>query len=105
MDHFEESAGEEYALRSSTSPTTSTTDSFIRRIKFGARYADRDQEVRYTTYNWGALSEVWSGSAGFMDQVGADQHRILRLRQLLPWPDLRARSGGYYYTGDLIGGL
>ena len=46
-------------------------DGFLRRIKFGARYADRDQTIRYTTYNWGAISEVWSGTRGaFMRTAG-----------------------------------
>ena len=43
-------------------------DSFIRRVKGGLRYSDRDQEVRYTTYNWGVLSEVWSGTPVSIDQ-------------------------------------
>ena len=69
------------------SPTTSTTNSFIRRVKGGVRYADRDQDVRYTTYNWGALSEVWSGTAGVAGAGRRRPGRVLRLPRLLPRPD------------------
>ena len=39
-------------------------DSFLKQLKFGARYADREQDIKYTTYNWGSLSEVWVGQPG-----------------------------------------
>jgi hypothetical protein len=100
MDHFEESQGEEYALRADLAYNFDD-ESFIRRIKGGVRYADRDQEVRYTTYNWGALSEVWSGSAVSLAKVGGDQteffdfHDFFRGKTAGP-------PGGYYLHGDLI---
>jgi TonB-dependent receptor len=100
MDHFEESQGEEYALRADLAYNFDE-DSFIRRIKGGVRYADRDQEVRYTTYNWGALSEVWSGTAVSLARFGGDQTEFFTFdnffRGKTPGP-----IGGYYYTGDLI---
>ena len=45
-----------------TCPMTSGDDSFLKQAKVGVRYADRDQTVRYSLYNWGVLSEVWAGS-------------------------------------------
>ena len=100
MDHFEESQGEEYALRADLAYNFDD-ESFIRRVKGGLRYADRDQEVRYTTYNWGALSEVWSGRPASLAMVGADQ------AEFFDFPDFfRGQTpgpiGGYFYNGDLI---
>ncbi|SNT02542.1 TonB-dependent receptor [Sphingopyxis indica] len=103
MDHFEESDGQEFAFRGDLTYHFDD-DSFIRKIKTGARYADRDQTIRYTTYNWGVLSEVWSGSAPVsLDQAGGDQAEFYTFpnffRGQTPGP-----IGGYYYTGDLIDG-
>src|SRR5690606_13453953 len=103
MDHFEESDGEEIALRADLAYNFDD-DSFIRRVKVGARYADRDQTIRYTTYNWGVLSEVWSGMApASLGQRGGEQAGFFRFdnffRGQAPGPE-----GGYYYTGDLIDG-
>src|SRR6187401_3637229 len=100
MDHFEESQGEEYALRADLAYNFDD-ESFIRRIKGGVRYADRDQEVRYTTYNWGVLSEVWSGAPVSLAQLGGDQ------ASWYEFPDFfRGKTAGppgaYYYNGDLI---
>jgi TonB-dependent receptor len=102
MDHIEQSTGEEWASRADLAYNF-TDGGFLRRIKFGARYADRDQTIRYTTYNWGAISEVWSGTAVFMDQAGGER------TSFYDFPDFfRGQTpgpvGGYYYNRDLIGG-
>ncbi len=61
LDHFEQNDGHEWSFRGDA--TYDFGDgSFFKRVKVGARYADRDQTVRYSLYNWGVLSEVWAGS-------------------------------------------
>jgi TonB-dependent receptor len=62
MDHIEQSSGHEDAFKADAEYTID--DGFVDSVKVGVRYADREQDVRYTTYNWGALSEVWDGSNG-----------------------------------------
>lgn len=57
MDHIEQSQGHEWAFRGDVGYNF-LNDGFLKQLKFGARYADREQVVRYTTYNWGSLSEV-----------------------------------------------
>ncbi len=101
MDHIEDSTGSQYALRADLEYEFDD-DSFIRSIKVGGRYQDRDQDVRYTTYNWGMLSEVWSGSrpVNFAD-TGANSSRyefpnFFRGRAAAP-------AGANYYNGDLTG--
>ncbi|HEX8553923.1 MAG TPA: TonB-dependent receptor [Sphingomonas sp.] len=62
MDHFEDNEGQEFAFRADGTYDFGD-EGLLKRVKFGARYADRDQTVRYSVYNWGALSEVWAGSS------------------------------------------
>jgi TonB-dependent receptor len=101
MDHIEDSEGEQYALRGDLGYEFDD-DSFLRRVKVGARYQDRDQTVRYTTYNWGMLSETWSGSRpiNFDDtpddaSVRYDFPNFFRGQTAGP-------PGAFYYSGDLI---
>jgi TonB-dependent receptor len=104
MDHFEHSTGREYALKGDLSYDFDDS-SFLRQLKVGARYADRDQTVRYTTYNWGALSEVWSGNGPpvSLADLGSNQASFYDFpnffRGKTPAP-----TGGYFYNGDLIHG-
>lgn len=70
MDHMEDSEGEEDAARFDVDfslPAGGWIDGF----RTGARYAQRDQITRFSTYNWGALSEIWGqgGPVWFNDPV------------------------------------
>lgn len=100
MDHLEDSTGVEYAFAGDASYKFDE-GSFINRVKFGARYAERAQTVRYTTYNWGAISEVWSGTPVSVAQGGdknVDFYTFPNFfRGATPGP-----IGGYFYNGDLI---
>ncbi len=101
MDHLEDSTGTQYAFQGDLEYKFDE-DSFLRRVKFGARYQDRDQTVRYSTYNWGMLSETWSGDrpVNFADTPAALMTRY-------NFPDFfrgqtNAPPGAYYYAGDMI---
>ncbi|RSV37330.1 TonB-dependent receptor [Sphingomonas sp. ABOLD] len=103
MDHFEDSTGTQYAFQGDVEYKFDE-DSFLRRVKFGARYQDRDQTVRYSTYNWGMLSETWSGSrpVNFADTPASMMTRY-------NFPNFfRGQTGGppgaFYYGGDMIRG-
>jgi TonB-dependent receptor len=77
MDHYEESEGNSDAARLDLEYTF-PDDSFLRSIRAGVRYADRDQIARNSTYNWGVLSEVWgNGGPVWLDEAiggtGGDQ--------------------------------
>ncbi|MBX7495754.1 TonB-dependent receptor [Qipengyuania sp. 6B39] len=103
MDHIEESTGTQYAWRADLAYEFDE-DSFLREVKVGARFQDRDQTVRYTTYNWGMLSEVWSGDRPVnFEDTGAGNSEFFEFpdffRGQAPGP-----IGGYYYNGDLIDG-
>lgn len=70
MDHMEDSEGEENAARLDVDfklPEGGWIDGF----RSGARFAQRDQITRFSTYNWGALSEIWGqgGPVWFDDPI------------------------------------
>ena len=103
MDHTEHSIGEEMAFKADFAYNFGD-DHFLKRIKFGARYADRDQNIRATTYNWGAISETWGNSGRVpvtFAQAGTDH------LSFFDYPDFfrgqaNGPPGGYYYNQDLI---
>jgi TonB-dependent receptor len=102
MDHIEHSTGHEWSGKADLAYNFGGDDPFLKRVKFGARYADREETVRYSTYNWGALSEVWGGTAVSMNQV-ADRASLYTFDNFF-----RGAAAGppsaYYYNGDLIDG-
>jgi len=102
MDHIEDSTGKQYAFQADMAYEFDD-DAFLRKAKWGARYQDRDQTVRYTTYNWGMLSETWSGSrpVNFADTPAdlSERYEFPNFfRGQVPGP-----PGAFYYAGDLIG--
>lgn len=60
MDHAEDSEGEEEAFRIDVEYEP-VDAGWLESIRIGARWAERDQTTRFSTYNWGVLSEIWGG--------------------------------------------
>ena len=100
MDHIEHSTGHEWAGKADIAYNFGGDDPFLKRVKFGARYADREEVVRYTTYNWGALSEVWSGQQVSFNQVS--QNSALYTFDNFFRGAAAGPPAAYYYNGDLI---
>lgn len=63
MDHYEDSEGELHALRFDVDYSFPDSN-WIESVRFGVRGAIRDQTTRFSTYNWGAISEQWGGAPG-----------------------------------------
>ena len=57
-DHTEDSDGEEVAFRADVEYDVDS--GWLDAIKVGARYADRDQTVRWGAYNWANISNTWT---------------------------------------------
>ena len=100
MDHIEHSTGREWAGKADIVYNFGGDDPFLKHAKFGARYADRKETVRYTTYNWGALSEVWAGKQVSMEQM-ADHSGLYTFDNFFRG-DAAAPPSAYYYNGNLI---
>lgn len=62
-DHTEDSDGTEYALRADADYDLG--GSWFDKLRVGARYADRDQTVRYSAYNWQNIANTWSQNAAY----------------------------------------
>ncbi len=104
MDHQEESDGEQFAFKADFDYDFAD-DSFLRQAKFGARFQTRQETVRYTTYNWGMLSEVWSGSrpVNFGDTAGDGNQERYELPNFFRG-QVNPPPGAFYYAGDMIDG-
>jgi iron complex outermembrane receptor protein len=59
MDHREDDEGTEYAFRADATYRFEGSD-WLSSLKAGVRYADRDQTVRYSAFNWGAISQPYN---------------------------------------------
>ncbi|MEO1203032.1 MAG: TonB-dependent receptor, partial [Pseudomonadota bacterium] len=97
MDHVEESEGDELAL--ALDIDYELNNDFLRSVETGVRFAERDQTVRWSTFNWGNLSEAWNG--GFATFDGQ--------RNGMPFdaPDVELFSFGDFHGGNAggIGGV
>lgn len=61
MDHYERSDGDSLAWR--VDMDYKVSDGLLRQVKVGYRYAEREQTVRSTAWNWGALAPEWNGQS------------------------------------------
>lgn len=61
MDHIEDSEGNEDAARIDVDYAFPDA-SWLSSIRAGYRHADRENVARFSTYNWGVISEIWGGT-------------------------------------------
>jgi iron complex outermembrane receptor protein len=59
MDHREDDDGTEYAFRADATYRFEGSD-WLSSLQVGLRYADRDQTVRYSAFNWGSISQPYN---------------------------------------------
>jgi TonB-dependent receptor len=60
MDHIEDSDGSEDAARIDFDYAFPESN-WLTSIRAGYRHAERENVARFSTYNWGVLSEIWGG--------------------------------------------
>lgn len=60
MDHITENEAESVAFRGDVEYDFSG-DGWIKSLRAGVRYSQEDIELRQSDFNWGNISEVWSG--------------------------------------------
>lgn len=77
MDHIEDNDGTEAAYR--LDAKYDLNDGWMRSVETGVRFSDRDQTTRWSKYNWGVLSEGWSGGKKYFDG----------LHDTTPWDGVR----------------
>lgn len=72
LDHYERSEGDSFATRFDIKHDIE--GGLIRSVSAGLRYANREQTVRYSVYNWGSLGPRWQNDIYWADRdIVADQ--------------------------------
>ncbi|MFN3668189.1 MAG: TonB-dependent receptor [Brevundimonas sp.] len=92
MDHIEDSEGDELALRADVEYDIDT--SWFDSIRVGVRYADREQTVRYSGFNWGNVTNNWNLNNGQSRYWNIDQ-TTPRGNPNLPASDPAGQFDGY----------
>ncbi|HSC69470.1 MAG TPA: TonB-dependent receptor [Cellvibrio sp.] len=82
MDHYEHSEGDSDAVRLDS--TYNFDDAgLLTAVKVGLRFADREQTVRSTSYNWGALGPRWVSPILWVDSAAVAGQET----ELVDWSD------------------
>ncbi len=108
MDHIEDSEGTLDSFRADASRILTGSD-WLDSIEFGYRYADRDQTARFSTYNWGVLSEIWGqGGPVWLDNPIASQgpgFAPFHFDNFMNGETSNPLDGGgrLFYAGDITG--
>ncbi|MCU4674046.1 TonB-dependent receptor [Catenovulum sp. 2E275] len=111
MDFFQKNRGQSDAVR--LDAKYYIDDSIFSSVKFGVRYAKRDQTIRRTQYDWGALQPIWQtigasdpryaewsqkenflAGRGWLDGYLAEYAGLANEYQVIDWSD--------FYRGDTI---
>lgn len=84
MDHYERSEGDSVATRLDASYELDNLG-ILTSMQAGLRYAKREQTVRSTSWNWGALAPEYSGAAaaGWLDKIPLDAKDY----EMVDWSD------------------
>jgi len=64
MDHRTENEAESLALRADVEYEFEDKG-WLKSVRVGGRFADRDSLIRQSTFNWGNVSEIWTGRNNF----------------------------------------
>lgn len=86
-DHTEDSEGNQLAIRGDLEYRFEE-DGWLSSLKAGVRYADREQTVRWSAYNWGGIANAW-GCDGF-DATSTNS----------AWYNVDSTTGGASVNGD-----
>lgn len=108
MDHIEDSEGNSDALRLDGSWELEDAG-MLSSLQAGYRFADRRQTARFSTYNWGRLSEQWGngGPVWLDDPVGAggqplNGYELFTFKDFFrnSFPDPLLGQGRLFYSGN-----
>lgn len=97
MDHYERSEGESRAGRFDVTHHFDNAG-LLTSVKTGVRYAERNQVVRNTSYNWGAVGAEWGGGDGALWLSELDDS-IANEFEYVDWSDFH-RGGVVSIPGD-----
>jgi len=61
LDHFTDNDADSIAFRGDVEYDFSN-DGWLKSVRAGVRYSDQDTDIRESDFNWGNISEVWTGA-------------------------------------------
>lgn len=93
MDHYERSEGESKAARFDVTHHLDNAD-FFRSVKAGVRFADRNQIVRTTPYNWGSIGAEWGPNGGDGAMWLSETEELRNAYEYVDWSD--------FHRGDVV---
>jgi TonB-dependent receptor len=93
MDHMEDSEGHQLALRADGEYDFETE--WLNSLRVGARYADRNQTVRYSAFNWANIANNWN--------LGANQNIFWNIDRHTANGPFRGYPTGLYGVRDFGG--
>ena len=91
MDHAETSEGHEIATRADVQYSFGG-EGWLDSLKVGVRYADREQEINWSTYNWQSITQPWNSSPSIDECYSVNASCYPKVYETLP------------FGGDLLGG-
>lgn len=89
MDHYEHSEGDSDAARLDSNYNFEDAG-LLKAVKVGVRFANREQTVRSTSYNWGALGPRWVSPILWVDSAAVAGQET----ELVNWSD--------FHGGDVL---
>ncbi|MEO1575988.1 MAG: hypothetical protein AAFU65_13665, partial [Pseudomonadota bacterium] len=98
MDHLQDNEGDETALRGDLEFDFSG-DGWAKSVRFGGRYAERDQTVRYSTFNWGNMSATWNDPLRISEANAPDGLYAPHTFDNFQRGDAPAVNGALFYNG------
>ncbi len=93
MDHLEDSEGDSLAFRLDADYELDDAG-WARSIEVGVRFAERDQTTRWSTFNWGNLSESWNGGFALFDGVPNDNNAGSSAASAFSFDDFHGGNAG-----------
>lgn len=100
LDHVTQNDAEEIAFRGDVEYDFSG-DGWLKSVRAGVRYASQDTDLRQSDFNWGNISEVWTGSQVSNIPDSAGQVSILSLSN----PAIAGLFGGFEFNNFQRGDL
>jgi TonB-dependent receptor len=97
MEHIENSEGDELAMRLDADIQLDT--GWLDSLRVGVRRAERDQQVNWSTYNWGSVQPLWGVQSD--EAYFANQGRWVGTTEAIEWPS-NLVGGGVFGGGTFI---
>ena len=108
MDHYERSEGDSKAVRFDTTYHMDDDAGLLKSIKAGVRFADREQTVRDSGYQWGGVQPEWNQPQGWIGNQTAgttpeqQAKSLYGQEELVDWSNFFRGDGSVTIPGNTM---